>query len=236
MALFDSVRRRLVTRVVYDGPAFAGKTTNVEAICDAFPVNKRTELYTPGALRGRTMFFDWLEIDVGRLGALPISCQVLSVPGQRLRSYRRRPLIKSADVVVFVADARMHVMDENRRCMALTRRYLRERDDWVPIVVQANKQDAEGAVTPAELGAALRVPRLSPVVPASARKRVGVRECFSLAVRSALRSTQARITDDGIESITGTPDTADELLDALLLLEDQDIGEEEPTEDELETA
>ncbi len=236
MALFDPVRRRLVTRVVYDGPGFAGKTTNVQVICASFPVQKRTELYTPGSLRGRTMFFDWLEIDLGRIGNLPISCQVLSVPGQRARSYRRRPLVKSADVLVFVADARVRAMDENRRCLALTRRYLRERDDWVPMVVQANKQDASDALQPAELAAALRLPKLSPVVAGTANTGRGVRECFNLAVRSALRATQARIDDDGLGAIAGTPDTADELLDAMLLLEDQDTGEEEPTEEELETA
>lgn len=234
MAIFDSVRRRLVTRVVYDGPALAGKTTNVAAICASFPVQRRTEVYTPGALRGRTMFFDWLEIEVGRAGAVPIACQVLSVPGQRARSYRRRPLVKSADALVFVADAREHLMDENRRCLALMRRYLRERDEWVPIVVQANKQDAPGAVTPAEVAVALRIPRLSPVVAGVASVGTGVRECFDLAVRSAVRATQNRISDEGIGAISGTPGTADELLDALLVLEDQDdTGEEEPTEDEL---
>jgi signal recognition particle receptor subunit beta len=161
VAIFDSVRRRLVTRVVYDGPALAGKTTNVQTICESFPVQRRTEVYTPGALRGRTMFFDWLELDVGRAGTLPISCQVLSVPGQRARSYRRRPLGRRTRSSSSLT--REHLMEENRRCLALMRRYLRERDDWVPIVVQANKQDAAGAVTPKELAAALRVPKLSPM-------------------------------------------------------------------------
>ena len=141
--------------------------------------------------------------------------------------------MKSADAIVFVADARFHVMDENRRCLALTRRYLRERDEWVPIVVQANKQDAEGAVTPAELAAALRMPKLSPVVSGSAHRGAGVRECFNLAVRSAVRATQTRIHDDGLDALAGTPDTADDLLDAMLVLEEQDLGEDEPTEDEL---
>jgi hypothetical protein len=49
------------------------------------------------------MFFDWLELDLGKVRAVPIACQVLSVRGQRARSYRRKPLIKSADALVFVA-------------------------------------------------------------------------------------------------------------------------------------
>jgi signal recognition particle receptor subunit beta len=232
--IYDPARRRLVTRVVYDGPALAGKTTNVQAICASMPVERRTEVYTPGALRGRTMFFDWLEIEVGRAGTVPIACQVLSVPGQRARSYRRRPLVKSADALVFVADSRHATMDENKRCLALMRRYLRERDDWVPIVVQANKQDVAGALTPAEVGAALRIPRLSPVIGGSASKGLGVRECFNTAIKAALRAMQDRIADEGIGSISGSVSTADDLLETLLVLEEQDdFGEEEPTDAEL---
>src|SRR6185437_11428263 len=106
----------------YDGPAFSGKTTNVARICELLPVSKRTEVYTPGALKGRTMFFDWLEVDVGALRTVPVTCQVLSVPGQRARSYRRRPLIQTADAVVYVADSRESVSDETRRVHGLMRR------------------------------------------------------------------------------------------------------------------
>ena len=180
------------------------------------------------------LFFDWLEIEIGRAGSVPIACQVLSVPGQRARSYRRRPLVKSADALVFVADSRDGAMDENKRCLALMRRYLRERDDWVPIVVQANKQDAAGALTPSEVGAALRIPRLSPVIGGSASNGLGVRECFNTAIKAALRAMQDRIADEGLEAISGSVSTADDLLDTLLVLEEQeDFGEEEPTDAEL---
>ena len=142
MPTFDPLLRRLVARVVYDGPAFCGKTTNVKRICEIFPAQRRTELYTPGSLKGRTMFFDWLEVQIGKIGQLAVTVQVLSVPGQRARSYRRRPLITSADTVVFVADSGANQLDETRRCFALMRRYLRERPDTaqVPYVVQANNK------------------------------------------------------------------------------------------------
>src|SRR5580698_7101456 len=91
MPIFDPILRSLIARVVYDGPAFSGKTTNVKRLCEAFPVQQRSEVYTPGSLKGRTMFFDWLEINLGKLGPVPLRCQILSVPGQRARSYRRRP-------------------------------------------------------------------------------------------------------------------------------------------------
>jgi hypothetical protein len=117
------------------------------------------------------------------------------------------------------------------------RRYLRERGEQVPLVVQANKQDAPGAMSPDELGAALRVPATAPVVGAVATKDRGVRDCFNLAVRSAVRAAQVRVHEQGLSSITGNVDTADSLLDTMLVMEDQvdfmDPGEDEPTDEEL---
>ena len=239
MAVFDPILRSLIARVVYDGPAFSGKTTNVKQICEAFPVQQRGEVYTPGSLKGRTMFFDWLEVTLGKLGTLPFRCQILSVPGQRARSYRRRPLIHSADAVVFVADCRIDQIDETRRCFALMRRYLRERGEVGPFVVQANKQDAEGALTPEELAHALRLAPSMVTVPAVASRGEGVRESFNAAVRAAVSHTKRRLAESGVAGLAGQPQDADELFDKLLELEDQvdDMAaEEEPTEEEMAEA
>lgn len=234
--VFDPLLRRLVVRVVYDGPAFSGKTTNVARLCELLPVTKRTELYTPGALKGRTMFFDWLEVDVGKVGAVPVTCQVLSVPGQRARSYRRRPLIHSADVVVYVADSREPMSDETRRVHALMRRYLRERREEVPYIIQANKRDAEDAVQLPALRASLRVPPGTLMLPAVAAAGEGVSDTFNAAVKAALRFARARVNERGLSGIAGTAENADQLLDTLLSLEDQIddfAAEEEPSDDDL---
>ncbi len=237
MPVFDSKLRRLVVRVVYDGPAFSGKTTNVARICELLPVSRRTEVYTPGALKGRTMFFDWLEADVGTVGKVPVTCQILSVPGQRARSYRRRPLIQSADAVVYVADSGEATLPETGRVHALMRRYLRARGEAVPYVVQANKRDAADALPIADLRAALRLPAHAPLLPAVASAGEGVRETFHAALRSAMRSAQARLSNHGLAGISGNAQNADALLDALLSLEDRiDDGvaeEQEPQEDDL---
>jgi signal recognition particle receptor subunit beta len=234
--VFDPVLRRLVARVVYDGAAFSGKTTNVERICTMLPATTRTEVYTPGALKGRTMFFDWLEVDVGKIGQVPVVCQVLSVPGQRARSYRRRPLIRSADAVVYVADSRQGASDETRRVHALMRRYLRERREKVPYVVQANKRDAEDAVPIAALHSSLRVPAHVPLLPAVASTGEGVRETFNAAVKAAIRFARERMSERGLAAITRQAESADELLDTLLALEDSlddVLAEEDAAEDDL---
>jgi signal recognition particle receptor subunit beta len=234
--LFEPLLRRLVVRVVYDGPAFSGKTTNVAGICRLMPATKRTEVYTPGALKGRTMFFDWLEVDVGVVGKLPVTCQVLSVPGQRARSYRRRPLVHSADAVVYVADSREHVWDETRRVHKLMRRYLRERDEAVPYLVQANKRDADDAMPIASLRAALRLPAYVPLLPATASTGEGVLGTFGAAVKAALRFAQMQLSEHGVAGLSGTAQSADQLFDALLSLEDGledgSAEEEEPEDDD----
>ena len=226
MAVFDPLVRKLVVRIVYDGPGFAGKTTNIERICELIPVEKRTELYTPGALKGRTMFFDWVEVDGGKLGGMDLRVQILSVPGQSQRSYRRRPLLFSADTVVFVADSTDEGLPETRRSFKLLARYLREREDDVPLLMQANKQDIEGARTPDEvLRSLVKNPQID-VVGASAHTGAGVRETFQAAMKLAIKSVRERVQRDGLASISGATQTADALFDALLEAEEQHDAQE----------
>ena len=239
MPIFDPILRSLIARVVYDGPALSGKTTNVKRICDAFPVQQRSEVYTPGSLKGRTMFFDWLEVNLGKVGAVPFRCQILSVPGQRARSYRRRPLIRSADAVVFVGDSRIDQIDETRRCFALMRRYLRERGEPVPFVVQANKQDVADALRPEALARTLRLGASVVPIPAVAASGEGVRETFNAAVRAAVTYVKQCVSEGGIGAISGHAQDADGLFETLLELEDKvdDMSaEEDPTEEEMDGA
>jgi signal recognition particle receptor subunit beta len=221
MTLYDPSNRRLIVRVVYDGPGASGKTTNMEQICRRYPVSKRTELYTPGALKGRTMFFDWMELDLSVQGKLPIRVQLLSVTGQEMRSYRRRPLIRSADCVVFVCDSRPEHLTYTRQRLLLLQRYLRERRPAVPYLIQANKQDMPGALPPDELVERLRWRREIPTLPAVASNGEGVIETFQHAAKAAARYARSVVTMAGVKAIEGTPETADDVLDNLLLLEDQ---------------
>jgi signal recognition particle receptor subunit beta len=221
MPLFDPLLRRLVVRIVYDGPALAGKTTNVQQICRVFPVRKRTEVYTPASLKGRTMFFDWLEVDLNTLGRFPVRVQILSVTGQESRSYRRRPLIQSADTVVFVCDSCSESLDCTRQRLLLLRRYLRERKPPAPYLIQANKQDLPDALSPRALMDALRWREDVLVLPAAATAGQGVNETFHQAARAAARHAQAIVAERGLAGIAGTPETADVVLDSLLMLEDQ---------------
>jgi signal recognition particle receptor subunit beta len=226
MPVFDPIRRCLVARVVYDGPAFGGKTTNLQQINAFFPVERRSELFTPAALKGRTMFFDWLEIQAGKVGAYPLRIQLLTVPGQGERSYRRRPLLESADGVVFVCDSSFVHLPIAKKSYSQLRAALRKRlPRVIPVLIQANKQDKEDALPPEELGLALRVPSGVQVFGAKAAAGEGVKDMLVAAIRAVAVEVQQQIAEGKIHQIMGQSQTADELFEVMLALEDEDEHE-----------
>lgn len=234
MPVFDPIRRCLVIRVVFDGPAFGGKTTNLRQLSSIFPHERRTEMFTPGALKGRTMFFDWLELDAGKLGNQKIRCQLLTVPGQGERSYRRRPLLESADGVIFVADSTPGAFEATKKSFSQLKAQLRKRAPArVPLIVQANKQDTPGVASPEELTRLLKLDSEVSVVAACAHRGEGVKETVFSALRVVMREVQARVMAEGIASIVGQPESPDELFDALLALEDDPPPPMEDDEPEL---
>jgi hypothetical protein len=82
MAAFDPHERKILVRVVYDGPGFAGKTTNIQQLHGFFTDRRRGDLITPEAKEGRTQFFDWMHLDGGLVHGHGLRCQLVSVPGQ----------------------------------------------------------------------------------------------------------------------------------------------------------
>jgi signal recognition particle receptor subunit beta len=228
MASYDQERSCLVVRIVFDGPALAGKTTNLKQLCELFPIEKRSEMYTPGSLKGRTMFFDWLEIDGGRKTQQSFRFQLLTVPGQVQRNYRRRPLIEMADVVVFVCDCDPEQLDETKRSFNTLRTHLKKRlPRKVPLVVQANKQDHPEALTPTEIREILKLDEWVPIITAVASAGDGVKDTITSAMRMAMKEAQQQMNDGVLMqgAMGASASTADDLFMAMLELEDG--GEEE---------
>lgn len=186
MPIYDPVEERMVVRVVYDGVAFAGKTTNLRQLCVLFASQKKNEVVTPAELRGRTLYFDWLQITAGVACGIPLLSQVLSIPGQGALAPRRRHILATADVVVFVCESDPAGIERAREGLALYEQLGRD----IPIVIQANKQDRRGALTSAEVMRALG--RTGPVVEAIASDGVGVVDTFVHAVRAVVKSLEAR--------------------------------------------
>lgn len=217
MASFDSERDCYVVRVVYDGPGMAGKTTNLQRVCEAVPATRRSEMVTPAALKGRTMFFDWLEVDGPKQGKKSLKFQLISVPGQIERNYRRRPLVAMADVVVFVCDSSPPQVRDTLRTFARLRNSIRQRKTPVPLVVQANKQDIEGALSPREIRKRLGLDSDTPVISANAAVGTGVQETLRTAVRLGVKMMAG---GQRVEPLLAEFANADALFDHVLSFED----------------
>ena len=155
MPIFDPTEQRMAVRVVYDGVACAGKTTNVRQLCTLFIAQQKSDVETPAEMSGRTLYFDWLSIMAGQVCGFPLLCQVVSVPGQVVLTPRRQHLLGSADVVVYVCESHPAGIEAAKAGLALYDRIAAERGIAIPLVIQANKQDQRGALDSADLLKAL---------------------------------------------------------------------------------
>jgi signal recognition particle receptor subunit beta len=230
MPSWDAARSLYVVRIVYDGPGLAGKTTNLKKITELVSAKRRSEMYTPAELKGRTMFFDWMEVKGPPVSKHEIRFQLITVPGQFERNYRRRPLVEMADVVVFVGDCSSMV--DTQRTFARLRASIKRRKQPVPLVIQANKQDDDTALDPAQLKKKLKVATDVPVIAATAVDGTGVRETLATAMRIGLGTlNKAEILPEKVTLFDG-----DTLFDHILTFEDNASDKEPVDVEELHIA
>lgn len=219
MPHLDKKTGDVVIRIVYDGAAEAGKTTNVVQLSTQISLQRRGVLVSPGTLAGnrRTEFFDWLDFSGGFLDGRRVRFQLVSVPGQSELLHRRSYLLDSADAVVYVADARREWLDEARRNLGVTLDLIGKHEAAfkVGVVVQANKQDLPDALGPAELARELDLAPDVPVVEAAAQSGDGVMQTFILAARLATERVRSMV---GLAIESETPE---ELYSALQTLEEK---------------
>lgn len=220
MAVFDSEQNKIIARIAYDGTVMAGKTTNLRQLCSFFTAMRRGDLFIPGEVNDRTLFFDWLQLEGGVVCGYALRCQLVTVPGQLVLARRRAHLISSADVIVFVCDSTPAGVREARHRFERLNKYLRlHAFSEVSLVVQANKQDLADALTTTELASELGIEASVPIIPARACDGLGVRETAVVAVRAAANTIQKTILERGIQSLYGRAESEHDLFDSLLALE-----------------
>lgn len=230
MARFDDASGEIVLRIVFDGPATAGKSTTLRSIRDAFASRARGDIFVPEqSSTGRTLFFDWLELRVGHVDDVPARAELLTVPGQLSFAERRLRLLSSADAVVFVCESTPRAALAARvawRFFASARE--RFSGPFVSGVFVANKQDLEGALSPAEVAARVGWDA-GPAVGASALDPDGSRAAVIRALDLARARTRALLA--GAHPRTLSPvETPAELYEAMRGTDDKDPGLEEAIE------
>ena len=105
MAFVNPKKKEVQVKIVYYGPGRGGKTTNLEYIYDKFSSRIKTEMVTIKTHGDRTLFFDFLPFDIGKVNGYDVKIQLYTVPGQVKYNATRRLVLRGVDGMVFVADA-----------------------------------------------------------------------------------------------------------------------------------
>ena len=141
-------------KLVYYGPGLSGKTTNLEVVHSKAPSTNVGELTSIATEGDRTLFFDFLPLNLGPVAGMTTKFQIYTVPGQVYYNSTRKLVLQGADGIVFVADSRRGKMDENIESYANLEENLREYGmdiTTIPLVIQYNKRDLPDVYTVDEL-------------------------------------------------------------------------------------
>jgi len=156
MSLVNFTAREITCKIVYYGPGRSGKTSNLQYIYGRVPQDRRGKMVSLATQSDRTLFFDFLPIDLGSISGFTTKFQLYTVPGQVYYNATRKLVLQGADGVVFVADSQARRFDENMESLQnLQENVLAEGMDIrdMPLVYQYNKQDlpADLIMNPSEL-------------------------------------------------------------------------------------
>ncbi len=167
-------------KLVYYGPGLSGKTTNLEYIYQSVPSSNRGKMVSMKTRTERTLFFDFLPVDLGEMGGFKTRFLLYTVPGQVYYNATRKLVLRGVDAVIFVADSERGKMDENIESLQNLRDNLSEYGldlDKTPWVIQYNKRDLEDVYSIEELEQTLN-PTGVPYFEAVATTGPGVFETF----------------------------------------------------------
>jgi signal recognition particle receptor subunit beta len=195
MVLFNHATREMTAKIVYYGPGLCGKTTNLMVIFDKLDPKQKGKMLSLATKTDRTLFFDLLPVDIGKVGNFNLRMQLYTVPGQVFYNETRKLVIRGADSIVFVADSQPSMVDSTRESFLNLLDNMKENNidpDDTPIVIQYNKRDIPGVLPIDELQEQLGLEGY-PYHEASAIKGEGVMETFKLVSKITAKHLYNRL-------------------------------------------
>jgi hypothetical protein len=187
--------REINLKIVYYGPALSGKTTNLEKIHAYVDPRRRSDLVSLKTQEDRTLFFDFLQLELGMIGGLTPKIQLYTVPGQAYYEASRRIVLRGADGIVFVADSAEDRLGRNRRSWIKMIEHMSSLGmvfNDVPLVIQCNKQDLPNAMPPDVLVKLMNVGRY-PTLGAVAIENTGVSDTLKTIMRDVVTLVQQKV-------------------------------------------
>ena len=188
MTFINYASREINCKIVYYGPGLCGKTTNLQHIFESTAPQSRGKLISLATETDRTLFFDFMPLELGTVRGFKTRFHLYTVPGQVFYDASRKLILKGVDGVVFVADSQEERMDANVESLYNLEENLKAQGYdlmKIPYVLQLNKRDLPNVIPAAELTAEL-VRREEPVVEAVASTGAGVFDTLKAVAKQVL--------------------------------------------------
>ena len=188
MSFINFAAREINCKLVYYGPGLGGKTANLQWIYDNATPGNKGKMISLATETDRTLFFDFLPLDLGTVRGFKTRFHLYTVPGQVFYEASRKLILKGADGVVFVADSQEERMDANHETLEGLQEHLKEHSldfQTIPYVLQLNKRDLPSALAIDDLKKELQL-KGEPVVEAVAFQGTGVFETLKAVAQLVL--------------------------------------------------
>lgn len=176
MVQINFALREVNCKIVYYGPGLSGKTTNIEVVHLKAPASNKGDLTSIATEGDRTLFFDYMPLDLGNIAGMRTKFQLYTVPGQVYYNSTRKLVLQGVDGIIFVADSQADKLEENLESLENLRNNLIEAGkdiEQLPMLIQYNKRDLPGALDVESLDKHLN-PRGLPTFEAVANTGEGV--------------------------------------------------------------
>jgi len=199
VSLVNYATREITCKIVYYGPGRSGKTTNLHYIYGQVPDDRKGKMVSLATQTDRTLFFDFLPLDLGQISGFTTKFQLYTVPGQVYYQTTRKLVLQGADGVVFVADSQRSEAKANNEAWKSMMENFKENGldpEVTPIAIQFNKRDMPDIRTDAELDQ-LKQNSREPVFKAVAIRGTGVLETLFALLKLTYRSLNTRHDFEG---------------------------------------
>lgn len=200
MAVVNLKKHQIECKIVYYGPARCGKTTNLEYIHRTFSQHVKGKMISIDTEGDRTLFFDFLPLELGKVKGCDVRVQLYTVPGQVRYASTRKLVLRGADGVVFVADSLEVRREQNMLALKDLHQNLRDYNlsiFKIPLVLQFNKRDLAEVDIPLmpleQMSHELNRQLKAPVLPAAALNGKGVGKTLQECLRLVLRKLQQEL-------------------------------------------
>jgi signal recognition particle receptor subunit beta len=193
LSFINFAAREINCKIVYYGAGLGGKTTNLQVIYQKTAEQQKGKMISLATETERTLFFDFLPLDLGSVRGFKTRIHLYTVPGQVFYDASRKLILRGVDGIVFVADSQEQRMDANVEALENLMSNLKEHGydfNKIPYVLQLNKRDLPNILSPDDLNKELRK-KNEPVLEAVAFQGVGVFETLKEIARQVLTELKA---------------------------------------------